>query len=557
MLKSLLIENYALIQKLELGFDEGLTIITGETGAGKSILLGALGLILGNRADTRVLFDQDTKCIIEGVFSLNQLNLQEFFTQNELDYEETTILRREITPQGKSRAFINDTPVNLPVLKALAEKLIDIHSQHQNLLFSESAFRYDLIDAFAGITAIIVNFRKSYTDLLQLRKKLTSLQDQERQARAELDYFRFQYDELHKATLIPGETEELGAELEILNNAGEIRTNLERADYLLSSDNDNVLAAINQVIGLCRTIEKFDPAFGEILARLQSASIELKDIAQEIAARKEDVTDDPVRTAHLQQRFDFLQKLLFKHNSLSIDDLIKLKDDFKNRIEGVETMEEEIEKLSKDSQLREEQLIKVAAGISSKRTEAVPLLEDEINAILKELGMPNGRFVVQIQPESGLGVNGSDNIDFLFSANSGLAPQELSRVASGGELSRLMLAIKSVISFRNLLPTIIFDEIDTGVSGEIGFKMSNMLHKISRNMQVIAVTHLPQVAARGKKHFVVFKNIENLTTSTSVRELSQKERVIEIAQMLGGANPGPAVLQAAEELFEKQNINQN
>ncbi len=557
MLKSLLIENYALIEKLDISFDDGLTIITGETGAGKSILLGALGLILGQRADTRALHNKNSKCIIEGVFRVKDLQMEQLFDEHELDYDDTTLFRREITPQGKSRAFINDTPVNLSVLKLFAERLIDIHSQHQSLMFANSGFRYDLTDAWAGIMTDVLKFRKDFLALQKEKSKLNNLQEQEQHVRAELDYFQFQFDELHKAALVPGEFEEIENELQILNHSGEIKFNLEKADFLLQNSPENLLHLLHELINLFRPLEGFDKAFSDILSRLQSSEIELKDISSELSRMKQDVADDPARAGELQQRYDLLQKLLHKHNVQTIEELIQIKDDFYQKIQGAESLEMEIENLSAVCNQNEEQLKKVAENLSQKRAKALPALEKQINHILKELGMPNGRFMVKQTSAKQLHHHGLDELEFLFSANLGAEPQELAKVASGGELSRLMLAVKSVISLKNLLPTIIFDEIDSGVSGEIGFKMGNILAEISRNMQVISVTHLPQVAARGKKHFVVYKHIENQSTKTIVKEVSARDRVHEIAQMLGGENPGPAVVQAAEELFEKQNINKN
>jgi len=557
MLISLLIENYALIEKLEISFDDGLTIITGETGAGKSILLGALGLILGQRADTRVLHNQNNKCIIEGVFSLKDLQLENLFIENDLDYDETAILRREINNQGKSRAFINDTPVNLNVMKIFAEKLIDIHSQHQNLLFANSSFRYNLLDAYAGINKAINNFKKGYQALLTSRKELEVLRSQENQTRAELDYLNFQYDELLKAALIPHETDELASELEILNNAGEIQFNLEKADFLIQNSPENILSSINEIINLLKPLVKYNPTYQEIYDRMQSTVIEIKDIGGEIAHLKQDVSVDPARAEMLQQRYDLLQKLMHKHNAQNVEELIAIKDDFGSRIESFNSLESEIARLESDCNKQEADLMQKAEQVSRLRVESVVTLEKEINSILKELGMPNGRFSVKIVRSGQLHSYGIDELEFLFSANLGADMQELAKVASGGEMSRLMLAIKSVISIKSLLPTIIFDEIDSGVSGEIGFKMANILSRIAQNMQVVSVTHLPQVAAKGKKHFVVYKNIENHTTKTLVKEVIDRDRVHEIAQMLGGENPGPALLQAAEELFEKQNFNKN
>ncbi len=557
MLKSLLIENYALIEKLDISFDDGLTIITGETGAGKSILLGALGLILGQRADTKVLYDQKKKCIIEGTFSIQNLGLEKLFSESELDYDSIAIFRREINPQGKSRAFINDTPVNLNVMKDIAERLIDIHSQHQNLLVGTSVFRYNIIDAFAGISQQVAEYRKEFEQLTQKRKVLNDLRESERQTRSELDYLNFQYDELYKAQLSADEFTEIESELEILNHASEIKMNLEKVDFLLQNNQENILSLLSEVIALFRSLEKFSPQYAELYQRLLSSEIEIKDIAREISAGKEDVNADPARAQELQKRYDLLQKLLHKHAANNMEELITLRGEFKEKIDGFESLENEIQVLQSECDLFEKKLAEIAAKISNERKNAIPALEEQISNILKELGMPNGRFRVQQSQSHHLHINGTDDFNFLFSANLGTEPQELTRIASGGELSRLMLAMKSVVSIRNLLPTIIFDEIDTGVSGEIGFKMGAILGKISRNMQVISITHLPQVAARGNRHFIVFKETKDNFTKTLVKKIEDNNRVFEIAKMLGGENPSDSVLQTAEELIQKQSIHKN
>ena len=557
MLKSLLIENYALIEKLDISFDDGLTIITGETGAGKSILLGALGLILGQRADTKVLYDQKRKCIIEGTFSIQNMGLEKLFSENELDYDTHAIFRREINPQGKSRAFVNDTPVNLNVMKDIAERLIDIHSQHQNLLVGTSVFRYNIIDAYAGISQQVSEYRKEFEKLSQMRNKLSSLQESEKQTRSELDYLNFQYDELYKAQLNADEFAEIESELEILDHASEIKMNLEKADFFLQNDQENVLTLLSEVITLFRSIEKFSPQYSELYQRLLSSEIEIKDIGREISAIKEDVNADPSRLQELQKRYDLLQKLLHKHAVNDMQELISLRDEFREKIDGFQSLENDIQILQNECNIFEKKLTGKALQISNERKKAIPALEDQINQILKELGMPNGRFKVQQSQSAYLNINGSDDFNFLFSANLGTDPQELTRIASGGELSRLMLAMKSVVSLRNLLPTIIFDEIDTGVSGEIGFKMGDILGKISRNMQVISITHLPQVAARGKRHFIVYKETRDNFTKTLVKRIDDNNRVLEIAKMLGGENPSESVLQTAEELIQKQSIHKN
>jgi DNA repair protein RecN (Recombination protein N) len=556
MLRSLLIENYALIEKLDISFDDGLSIITGETGAGKSILLGALGLILGQRADTSVLFDKNRKCIIEGTFMIGNLHLEPFFRENELDYDDQAIFRREINPQGKSRAFINDTPVNLPTMKVLAERLIDIHSQHQNLVISQSSFRFNVVDSFAGSVDNVLQYRREFDQFVWMRNQLQELSEQEKQTRADLDYFQFQYDELYKAALQPGEFRELEEELEILNHAAEIKVNLEKTEFLLQNAPENILEKLSEVSTLFRSLENYSAHYSELSKRIKSTEIEIKDIAHDIERQMQDITDDPHRASVLQQRYDLIQKLIQKHNVTGIEELILVRDEFKNKIYGFESLEAEIEALKKEYLAKEDHLLSFAEEISSQRKKAIPMLEKQIIGILNELGMPNGRFRVELVQSPELHANGIDNISFLFNANLGGELQELSRVASGGELSRLMLAVKSVISMKNLLPTIIFDEIDTGVSGEIGFKMGHILERIAKNMQVISITHLPQVAAKGEKHFVVFKTVENNHTKTRVKKLENAERVKEIAKMLGGENPSEKVFETAKELIN-QSIHKN
>ncbi|MFW5757248.1 MAG: DNA repair protein RecN [Bacteroidota bacterium] len=551
MLKSLLIENYALIDKLDISFDDGLTIITGETGAGKSILLGALSMILGQRADTRVLFKNTRKCVIEGIFDLKNMGIEKLFIQHKLDYEDNTIFRREINPQGKSRAFINDTPVNLNVMREIAEKLIDIHSQHQNLIIGKPSFRYDVLDAFAGLSEKVTNYKNQYEELIRQKKHLEALREKEKKVTTELDYHQFQYDELYKAGLNANEFEEIEQELEILNHATEIKLNLEQADLILQNNDENILSQLHEVIHLVKPFAKLNEEYDSFHQRLTSVEIELKDIAREIAIKGDHVIADPQRLNELQTRYDLLQKLMLKHHAKTIEELMVIRDKFKEKIQSFDSLELEIEKSVKEYDKTEKQIHKRAEEISLIRKKSIPGLEKQINALLAELGMPDGRFVISQKKQEHLNIYGADSIAFLFSANKGNEPQNLEKVASGGELSRLMLAIKSVISIKNLLPTIIFDEIDTGVSGEIGFKIGNILEKISSSMQVISVTHLPQVAAKGKKHFIVYKQIEGEKTLTKMKSVDEKERVKEIAKMLGGENPSDTVLETAKEMIDK------
>ncbi len=550
MLKHLQIENYALIEKLDISFDDGLSIITGETGAGKSILVGALSLILGQRADTKVLFDKKRKCIVEGTFYIKDYNLLSIFEQHEIDYDDNTILRREINQQGKSRAFVNDTPVTLNVLKSFSEKLVDIHSQHESLLLNKTYFQFDVIDNFCGHYDLLDKYRAEYLKYISLEKRLNMLIETEKEARANLDYYKFQYEELQKANLEEAkEFEKLESELEILNNASEIKQNLQNAYYLLADSETNILEEINGLKNLIQPLEKFDKRYKDLSRRLQSVYVELKDIGDDLSQASDDVVFDAERTSLLTERLDVLNKLMMKHNVASIDELIDIKEDYKKKTEDIEFLDDEIESLKDQTGQCEQEVYGLGERLSVSRQEKFLVIEKRITGILKNLGMPNARFGIEHNKTDAVNPLGLDSIRFRFSANLGSEMQDISRVASGGEISRLMLSIKSLITENRLLPTIIFDEIDTGVSGEIASKTATIFCDMSKNMQVICITHLPQIASKGKNHFYVYKEVENKQTKTRLKKLDEKERVEEVAKMLGGESLTDSTRKTAKELI--------
>ncbi len=554
MLKHLLIENYALIHKLDTEFNEGLTAITGETGAGKSILLGALSLILGERADTKVLNNKSRKCIIEGTFNLEYIDAQSLFDFHDLDYETISFFRREITPNGKSRAFINDTPVTLPAMKAIAERLIDIHSQHQSLMVSSSAFQFVVVDAYAKNIEGIENYRTLFKQYQQQKKDLLAAVEAERTARADLDYYQYQVNELDKAGLNPEGFKEMEEELGVLKHAEEILYNLEKSLFMLEGSDHNLLDAMNGVISLIKPLERFGNKYQELCQRLESVAIETKDVVADAVQIKDKIVHNPQHVATLEMKLDEINKLLMKHHAGSVEELSGIRDDFQEKINATISMEENISRMQEEISNLEKDVYRLASDISSLRKKAIPAIQKEILAMLKNLGMPGARFSIQQEKTGSLTMNGLDKLCFMFNANVGGEMQEISRVASGGELSRVMLSIKSMISQKRLLPTIIFDEIDTGISGETTTRVANILHQMSKNMQVVAITHLPQIASKANTHLLVYKQVENGETRTRLKMLDQDQRIEEVAKMLGGKKPTKYMVETAKELiFNKDN----
>ncbi|MBK1439579.1 DNA repair protein RecN [Parapedobacter sp. ISTM3] len=551
MLSRLSIQNYALIDSLDIRFDSGLNILTGETGAGKSIIMGGLSLILGQRVESRYFFNQHKKCIIEGYFDVSDYQLEPFFIEQDLDYEQETILRREISVDGKSRAFVNDTPVTLAVLKALAEKLIDIHSQHATLQLNTEAFQLLTLDSVAQSQHLRGRYTAAYQTYKTTQARLNQLKEEAQQTRAEADYHQFLYDELAKANLDADEQGLLEAEQQQLEHAEEIKRNLFGVVYALQEQELNALALLKEAVQQLQQAERYMAALAPQAERLQSSFIELKDLADEISRTEQGIVLDEARLAEVNERLSLLYTLQQKHRVDSVAELIALREELRGRLDALSSDEAEIGRLEKDVARLKAETLALAAELSALRQAAIPTVQDEVSRILHEVGMPQSRLHIvlsQVDADQ-IRSSGQDKAEFLFTANKGQDPQPIGKVASGGELSRLMLAIKSLIAKTSSLPTIIFDEIDTGISGEVALKVGNIMERLADHMQVIAITHLPQIASKGKTHFRVYKKESTDKTATSIVQLEQPERIQEIAQMLSGANPGEAALQHAAELL--------
>ena len=550
MIQSLSIENYAIINNLEIDFSRGLSIITGETGAGKSILLGALSLILGKRADTSILKDKSRKCIVEGTFDITEYGFQDFFDENDIDYDDFTILRREISPNGKSRAFINDSPVNLNLLSEIGIRFIDIHSQHQNLNLSNSQFHLKVIDSFSHSEDILKKYQEVYTLFKDLSKEYQYLLEKSQQSQADLDYYQFQFNQLDIAKLKENEQYELEQELEKLNHAEEIKNNLNGSVSLLSGEDNTVLNQLKDIHSFINKIIKFYPDIAEYGKRLESTYIELKDVASELELLKERIELDPEKLEYINERLDLIYSLQHKHKVNTIKDLLDIKELLKQKIDEVSSYEFKLEDLKKRMNECENKLKDFAQKLSQQRQQSLKNVEKEITILLLDLGIPNGRFKIHHEITGNYTINGIDRVHFLFSANKNITLQEISKIASGGELSRLMLSIKSLLSDSSGLPTIIFDEIDMGVSGEIADKVGNIIKRMSKGMQIINITHLPQVACKGDFHYLVYKSDEGESTTAHVKLLNNEERHIEIARMLSGEELTEAAMENARELLK-------
>jgi DNA repair protein RecN (Recombination protein N) len=551
MLRNLHIQNYALIEEINVSFPGSLTVITGETGAGKSILLGALGLILGDRADSSVLNDKQRKCIIEGTFFIKPYKLRSFFTENELDYSDETQLRREVTGEGKSRAFINDTPVTLNLLKQLGEKLVDVHSQHETLLLNETSFRFNVMDSFAGIVKEKDEYKLAYHSFKQKEKKLAELKAKEAQAKKDFDYYQFQFKELEEAAIQPGELAKLESESQTLENAEFIKGNLAKAAEGISGGEINLLMQLAAVRALLQQIAKYGTEFEAFYNRLQSVYIELKELADDVSFSEEKVIHEPARLEEVNTKLDKLNRLLKKHGLNSEDELIAVQQQIEKNLSEAGSVEEDILKLEKEIKKELNTVISLAEKISAARKKSIPEIEKNIREMLGKLSMPNAQFKIECSAAAAPGPDGIDELRFLFSANKGGNYKELHKVASGGELSRLMLCIKAMIARLTSLPAIIFDEIDTGVSGDVGAKIGQILEQMSKGMQVISITHLPQIASKGKHHLFVYKQDTKNKTISFIKELSEADRVVEIAKMLSAGNPGEAAISNAKELLKR------
>ena len=549
MLASITIKNYALINELHIDFSSGLSIITGETGAGKSILLGALGLVLGNRADSSTLKNTNNKCVIEAIVSIHSYNLQDFFETEDIDYETNTILRREILPSGKSRAFINDTPVTLLVLTALRARLIDIHSQHQTLQVSDQEFQFQLLDAVANNKSKLASYQGGLASYTKEKKKLEEIQHAQRETHLQYDYNSHLYNELFEAKLIEDEQELLEEKLEKINNVEEIKQNLSEALQISTDENigiQNLLYSLEQKL---TKIDSYSKEYQELSDRISSVKIELDDIIGDLESAFEQVDFNPSEATQLNDRLQLIYNLQKKHYVNSISELLTIQSALLLKVNTVENAEQSI--------LDQETIVKgiankldaVALKISEARSKIILKLSKQLADILADLGMPHARFQIKNTPSENYYKNGKDSLEFLFSANKGGQYGELKKVASGGELSRVMLAIKKILSENSQLPTIIFDEIDSGVSGEISNKMAHIMSQMSRKMQVITITHLPQIAAKGNQHYKVYKEEVNHITTTNLKQLSEDERIVEIAEMLSGKNISDSAIIHARELL--------
>ena len=553
MLKRLAIKNYALIDNLDISFSKELNIMTGETGAGKSIILGALSLILGQRAESKYFFNQQKKCVIEGTFLVNGFQLNEFFAENDLDYDLETVLRREISSDGKTRAFINDTPVNLTTLKKLGEKLIDVHSQHATLEINDEDFQLLVIDTVAGNQNLLNNYREVFRSYKKSQARLKELIYQSEKSKSDLDYFQFQFDELEKANLFIGEQAELEQELDSLTHAEDIKKSLVSSISVLSENEPSAIVQIKEAAVNLANAEKYNPEISILTERLNSCLIEIKDILSEIERIEQSSLINEERLQKVSDRLDLIYSLQKKHRVGSENELIAVRDQISNKLNSILFADEDIEKLKIEVDSLYKEVLTHSIQLDKTRTECIPKVEMQVMDTLTEIGMPNAvlKIVNDTLSEGKFDQNGNNQIRFLFSANKGQSPLPMNKVASGGELSRLMLSIKSLIAVHTALPTIIFDEIDTGISGEVALKVGHIMEKLSKNMQVIAITHLPQIASKGDTHYRVYKDEKGDITNTNITKLNEEERIFELAKMLSGDNPGESAIQNARELLFK------
>jgi DNA repair protein RecN (Recombination protein N) len=549
MLTSLSIKNYALIDNLHVNFNDGFSIITGETGAGKSILLGGLSLILGKRADLSNLKDTSKKCIIEAVFNVSNYKLQNLFESEDFDYEDQTIIRREILPSGKSRAFVNDSPVNLKGLQVLGERLIDIHSQHQTMQLTDNSFQFQIIDALANNESLLQHYKVELKGYKKLQKELKELLTFQAEAVKEHDYNSFLLNELVEANLIEGEVDSLEEEYEMLNNIEGIQEKLSEAHQLLTEEEIGVLGSLTNLKNVFQKLSGLSTKYQDLFNRVNSSLIEMDDVFSEVDALQEDLDADPARLEVVDAKLKTIHNLMQKHVAEDISELIQIKIELEEKVSATENLDENIQKKEAEITSKTKEINKISKEIHKLRIAVIPQLKQELETILASLGMPNAQFKIEAVLKEAFFANGQDELVFLFSANKGGQFNELKKAASGGELSRIMLAIKSVLSNYIQLPTIMFDEIDTGVSGEISNKMGDIMQQMSKTMQVFSITHLPQVAAKGHSHFKVYKEDVNDVTRTNLVKLNHDERIVEIAQMLGGIEMSSSAIAHAKELL--------
>lgn len=550
MLKSLFIRNYVLINELDIHFDDGFSVITGETGAGKSIILGALSLVLGERADTKSIQTGSDKCVIEAVFDVSSYDLEKFFEEQDLEYDATECMfRRELYRSGKSRAFVNDSPVQLSVLKAIGGRLIDVHSQHQNLLLADMHFQMNVVDLMAHTEKQLSVYHKEYDKYLSISNKLDRLQEKAHNTKNEEDYIRFQYEELDAAKLQSGEQEELEDELDTLSHTEEIKTTLYKVTELLDGEGHSVVSSLKEALSFVEQLSAYYPKAKEYVERLRSAYIDMNDLSSETDVIKDDIEFNPERLEWVNERLNTFYSLQQKHRVSSVEELITKRDDFGAQLHMIDSFDEELALLAKQQQESHQILVKKAGEITALRKKASGMIEKQLTDLMILLGMPNTCFRISFAPKSKPSLDGMDDISFLFSANKNEQLKPVAQTASGGEISRLMLCVKSMIAGYAALPSIIFDEIDTGVSGEIADKMAGIMQDLGTKMQVITITHLPQIAAKGKVHYFVYKEDTKERTLTHIRRLDDGERIEEIARMLSGSEKTQAAIDNAKVLL--------
>ncbi|AWG22438.1 DNA repair protein RecN [Flavobacterium faecale] len=550
MITTLSIKNYALIEKLSIDFSKGFSIITGETGAGKSIILGALGLVLGKRADLSSLKNKEEKCIIEAHFEISKYNLKPFFDANDLDYEDDTIIRREILPSGKSRAFINDSPVNLQELQELSLYLIDIHSQQQTQELSDENVQFKIIDAIATNVEVIVSYQGLLKQYKAEKSKLNALVKKQAESYKEQEYNQFLLTELQEAKLKADEQETLESDFEKLNNVEIIKESLDKSIAITSADAVGVLSGLNDIKAALQKIVSFSPEYQSLQERVMSVLIEMDDITNELNDSSESLVSDPAQLELINQKLQLIYNLQKKHQVATVEELIAIMTQLDQSVVELGNLGEDIEKLTLSIENKAAELDVLAATIHSNREIAIPILSEKLISILATLGMPNVRFDIKVTPSANYFENGKDELQFLFAANKGTDFGLLKKVASGGEMSRIMLSVKAILAQYSKLPTLIFDEIDTGVSGEIAIRMGEIMKEMSKAMQIFAITHLPQIAAKGNAHFKVFKSTVGDDTQSELVLLSAEERIVEIAQMLSGAVVSDSALIHAKALLK-------
>lgn len=549
MLRKLSVENYALIDRLEMELGEGLNIITGETGAGKTILLGALGLLLGARADSGVMKDSGRNCVIEGEFEIGRYDLEGFFSEHDLDYDTHTVVRRVISPAGKTRCYINDLPVQVTMLKEFGTHLIDIHSQHQSLLLSEDGFRTNIVDSVAGHKGLLSDYARAYEELRRAERDLLQLREEAGRSSRDEEWLRFQVGQLDEAKLVDGEQAELEARQAELAHAQEIQMALGGAAAMLTEDETGILPRLKAAERELGAIAGYYPRVGELLERVRTSLVELKDIEAEVLSEAERIESEPGELERVSGRLDMIYSLQHKHKVNSVEELIVLHKNYTARLAAITGSEEAIAEAERRVGLCAEKANSLAAKITAGRKKAGQIISAHVEELLAELGMPASKFVVAIEPADCLRKTGADDIRFLFSSNKGMKPAPVEKIASGGEVSRVMLALKSLVAQTSELPTVIFDEIDTGVSGRIADAMGSIIEQLARTMQVVNITHLPQVASKGGVHFLVYKVTDNGKTSTSIRRLSDEERIAEIAKMISGTVTTDAAVAQAKQLL--------